>query len=228
MPALSWQTSISAYYWTPARFVFVATLSAIGAFLVAYRGYDTFDRLLGTTAGCCSFVTAALPTTAPGAAPTVWSRAHFVSAAGVFICLALFSILQFTQGDTNPSPGKSRRNVTYRLCGWLIILFMVLVAAYKFGESVGLWPTWLETAGPVFFLESFMLWAFGVAWVVKGRVEFGNFFSEEPDAPPLGAVAERFGKSLNPSREVRERRAAALPKVEGRADAVHQNPAESE
>lgn len=55
-----WQTSISAYYFTAARGVFVATLGAIGTCLIVYRGNSrTEDVLLnftGTAAGIVAFV----------------------------------------------------------------------------------------------------------------------------------------------------------------------------
>ena len=58
----AWQTSISAYYYTAARPVFVASLCAIGACLVLYHA-DNPENLLLDFAGFLAFVVAFVPTT---------------------------------------------------------------------------------------------------------------------------------------------------------------------
>jgi len=45
------QSSISNYYYTGTRDVFVGTLWAIGFFLLSYRGYERIDRIVGIL-GC--------------------------------------------------------------------------------------------------------------------------------------------------------------------------------
>ncbi len=57
-----WLGSISAYYYTSARAVFVACLCAIGACMIIYRGNtDREDRVLNL-AGALAFVVAFVPT----------------------------------------------------------------------------------------------------------------------------------------------------------------------
>ena len=58
----AWQTSISGYYYTAARPVFVASLCAIGACLVVYHA-DNPENLLLDFAGFLAFVVAFVPTT---------------------------------------------------------------------------------------------------------------------------------------------------------------------
>ena len=43
--------SISGYYYSPMRGVFVGAMCAVGAFLLSYRGYDRLDNLTATAAG---------------------------------------------------------------------------------------------------------------------------------------------------------------------------------
>lgn len=57
-----WLESISAYYYTPARAVFVGALCAIGASLIIYRGSTAVENVLLDFAGFLSFVVAFVPT----------------------------------------------------------------------------------------------------------------------------------------------------------------------
>ena len=58
------QRSISAYYHTGMRDVFVGTLFAIGFFLLSYKGYERSDAIAGDL-GCLFAVGVALFPTAP-------------------------------------------------------------------------------------------------------------------------------------------------------------------
>ncbi len=57
-----WQRSVSAYYYTPARAVFVACLCAIGACLVVYRGNTDAEDVALNASGLLAFVVAFVPT----------------------------------------------------------------------------------------------------------------------------------------------------------------------
>lgn len=61
-----WQTSISAYYYTAAHSVFVASLCAIGILLITYRGSNDTEDILLDLAGILAFVVAMVPTARPG------------------------------------------------------------------------------------------------------------------------------------------------------------------
>lgn len=54
--------SISAYYYTPARTVFVGSLCALGAALIAYRGHSGEQEVLLNFSGFMAFVVAMVPT----------------------------------------------------------------------------------------------------------------------------------------------------------------------
>src|SRR5512143_1409059 len=60
------QNSISHYYWTGMRDVFVGMLFAIGFFLLSYQGYERADRIAGILA-CVFAVGVALFPTVPNA-----------------------------------------------------------------------------------------------------------------------------------------------------------------
>jgi hypothetical protein len=70
--ALEWakanclQTSISAYYYTPARTIFVGGLLAIGLALLAVKGRTEFEDICLNIAGMFAPIVAVVPTTAVG------------------------------------------------------------------------------------------------------------------------------------------------------------------
>lgn len=61
-----WQTSISAYYYTPVRAVFVGTLIAVGLALVVYKGRGIAEDACLNVAGGLAPVVAVAPTTDVG------------------------------------------------------------------------------------------------------------------------------------------------------------------
>ncbi len=65
-----WQTSISAYYYTPVRAVFVGGLVAIGVSLIVIKGSTTPEDVFLNVAGMLAPVVAFVPTANPG---TCWS-----------------------------------------------------------------------------------------------------------------------------------------------------------
>jgi hypothetical protein len=67
-----WQTSISAYYYTPVRAIFVGTLLAVALALIAYKGKGTWEDLSLNFAGMFAPVVAVAPTTDVG---RCWSLA---------------------------------------------------------------------------------------------------------------------------------------------------------
>ncbi len=54
--------SISAYYYTPVRTVFVGSLCAIGVVLIAYKGHSPEEDVLLNFSGFMAFVVAMVPT----------------------------------------------------------------------------------------------------------------------------------------------------------------------
>jgi hypothetical protein len=67
-----WQTSISAYYYTPVRAIFVGTMIAVALALIAYKGKGPWEDLCLNLAGMLAPVVAVAPTTDVG---RCWSLA---------------------------------------------------------------------------------------------------------------------------------------------------------
>jgi hypothetical protein len=85
-----WQTSISAYYFTPARAVFVSTLVAIGVCLVVLKGNTAVEDALLNLAGMLAPVVAFVPVPVAGRCRSVPMLLQDTSAAVANNVTALF------------------------------------------------------------------------------------------------------------------------------------------
>ncbi|MBV9446830.1 MAG: DUF998 domain-containing protein [Streptosporangiaceae bacterium] len=179
--------SMSGYYYTHMRNVFIGALCALGVFLVAYDGYDDMERWITNIAGISALGVAFFPTK-PAVCPAgatacppqsvvrlttgqqVVGGIHLFFAAVTFIALA-FMALRFArpEGSSGESPEPSRRErVVYSVCGGTILSCVVLAAASN------LLPAPVQAAWPLLFIfEALAVVAFGVSWFVKGRTMMG-------------------------------------------------------
>lgn len=153
--------SLSGYYHSDLRDVFVGAMCAAGVFLLAYYGHDQVDNIASTVAGLGAIGLALFPT-APDHDVTAWDRTaavlHVVFAAVFFLMLAYFCLRLFPHDGEQP-PGTG---AVYRTCGVIILTALVLIAVTG---RLHLVPSW----HPALWLESVAVWAFGVAWLVKGQ-----------------------------------------------------------
>ena len=185
--------SISAYYYTPMREVFVGTLCAQAVFLWSYEGYRDpdpaliTDRNIARLAAIGVLLVALMPTAeanaykAAEAAPVTMDRpvdctlaqcllgdqtASMIHNLGAFLffgALAVFCLVLFVKGGTE-TPEKRARQRIYRICGWIIIAAMALMAVVSLG---GLTER-LAHLRPIFWLEVAASFAFATSWLVKG------------------------------------------------------------
>jgi hypothetical protein len=164
------QITMSDYYYTGMRNVFVASLCSIGIFLMSTRGYDRNDEITGRLAALFAIGIALFPTT-PSADATSRAKAigtiHLSCAALFYLTVALISIVLFTKtsADKIPTPRKLQRNAVYRVCGFAILACISLILVFEFLPD----KTSLERFTPVFWLESIASVAFGVSWLIKGE-----------------------------------------------------------
>jgi hypothetical protein len=96
---------------------------------------------------------------------------HWTCAALLFIVLALMCLKLFTKTDApNPTPKKLRRNKFYVGCGYAIFACIVLIGAHSLLEHFySSLASRLDFCKPVFWLESGSVFAFAIAWLVKGE-----------------------------------------------------------
>lgn len=180
------EPSISDYYHTILRDLFVGIMFAIALFLICYTGHKrgegdrVSDDWVTSVAGIAALGVAVFPNAGhPSGAElsfmqTVFGTGpaeilHYVMAV---IFLASTGYLSFFRFARTAQP--LRRKI-YRICGVTIWVVTVLVIITSYIKIKG-------TAGPqefvrdwciVFWFETIGIWAFSVAWLVKGQVDFG-------------------------------------------------------
>ncbi|UCD06669.1 MAG: DUF998 domain-containing protein [candidate division WOR-3 bacterium] len=166
------QSSVSAYYHTGMRDVFVGILFAIGFFLLTYRGYERSDNRAGNL--CCIFAigVALFPCTPDvGATNTdqIIGYFHLAFAALFFLTLIYFSLRLFTKTDPDkpPSSRKIQRNRVYKVCGYAMLICILLIAVYIIlPDSVA---SAFEPLNPIYWLEALAVLFFGISWFTKGE-----------------------------------------------------------
>ncbi len=174
--------ALSDYVYTPLEPIFTGVMFSIGVFLLSYLGYRRAggprwitDRRVSTLAGLGALGIALFPNdtfdpcgeltirmfSAAGVAHVV-SAGLFLSMTCVF-CLHLFR--RRIAGDSRPQ--KGRRDAVYLACG-LVILGALLGLAYYFLGMDLADRCAIAHLKPVLWLEVATVWAFGLAWLVKG------------------------------------------------------------
>jgi hypothetical protein len=167
--------SLSAYYYSGMRELFVGTLSAIGVFLITYKVADrTLDNTLSAVAGVAAGAVALFPTEAPthtvplsplqerlgeGVVGTI----HYGAAVVFIVSLAVISYFYgVREGARDPRQGK-RSPVLWRRYHWscaggiAAALLWILVTELAGGPSKSL-----------LIGEAVSVWAFGASWFMKG------------------------------------------------------------
>ena len=169
-------TSISAYYYTSMRDVFVGALAAIGVFLFCYRGPDTQDNVLTNIAGACAVAIGLLPTE-PEYHPLIQAQFpniltdecyrnhgplgfHIYFVAAFFLIISYLTIFRFTKPGQSPITKQKRsRNKVYIACGIVMVICIALIVIIKLNDMTS----------SIFWPETVAIAAFGIAWLTKGH-----------------------------------------------------------
>ena len=173
------QNSISYYYYTNLREIFTGVLCAVSLFLIRYKGYynPVFwknDDKMTNLAGITALGVALIPTNPVSCPEKIYTLIpfcykflgwfHYLFAATFFLILAIISIAVFTIGQNKardlPVSLVNENNI-YRICGYAIIIFIIMVPVF---DLLKLFPS------STLILETLSLIAFGTSWLVKGRV----------------------------------------------------------
>lgn len=156
--------SISATYYTyESGPVFMIILGSSSFLLISYKGYDRFDDLLNTFAGCFGLMICLFPCcneelTYVGTFQlpvNISSIIHNASAVGFFACLSFNSLFRFTKHGNQPiTENKKKRNIIYTICGIGMIASFSMFLLPDFHIKV-----WLIEAVALFF--------FGISFLTK-------------------------------------------------------------
>lgn len=187
--------SISAYYYTGTRDIFVSTLVLVGILLACYRTPAWYDSLLAIVAGAAAIGIALFPMEPQFAKELIakypllgqpgcytirgFLGFHFIFVTTFFtlaFILVFFRFSAFTPAV--PTAQKITRNKIYRICGVVMLLSFIaigILAATKEGQSI-FWP------------ETLAVIAFGVAWLVKGQTVLKDPPEAHAAAPATGGA----------------------------------------
>jgi hypothetical protein len=176
------QPSISHHYFTNMREVSVGVLYAVSLFLFAHKGHSKLDSMTANLAGLFSLGVALFPTNVIENHPCQYNVVtfidigfhniiHFACAGLFFFTLAMMSLFLFTK--SNPpkeaqSAEKQTRNGIYKACGIIMLLSIVIIAVSKPLFKVE------DTSQITFWFETVALIAFGISWLTKGEMLFGD------------------------------------------------------
>lgn len=168
-------TSLSSYYYSNMRDLFVGLLMVLGFFLITYKGYSRLDNIINSASGIFALTTASFPCLTAiysrvgifQLPPGISNCIHLSSAVLFLLLLGINSFFLFTKTKHKGSLPKAKywRNVVYRVCGLLIFIIIFLL-----GLLTGImgWD-WLEKHYLILIAEALMLFAFGSSWLVKGQ-----------------------------------------------------------
>jgi Protein of unknown function (DUF998) len=171
--------SVSGYYYSPVRNIFVGALCGLGLFLIAYVGANLGDRVITDLAGVFALGVAFFPTTPNETSPPsatcetvaqlssrqqVIGDVHAVFSVLFFLFLAWMAI-RFTTDSPQPSPQQVLRNRIYWICA------IVILASVAAAVVTNFLPASLRPSFPWLFLyEAVGIFAFGVSWFVDDQM----------------------------------------------------------
>ncbi len=158
--------SVSASYHTDAQDVFIGLLFVVSAFLWAYNGHTTREAIASKGASIAAICVALFPTACTGCESDLTSKIHGVAAAVLFLILAYFCFGPFRKNTKGQGGKKGRRSKFYLGCGIVMLASMLfgVVARFTLGKKG------IDATSIIFWVEAIALSAFGVAWIVAGKI----------------------------------------------------------
>ena len=157
--------SLSAYYYTGMRDLFVGLLVAIGACLFLYKGFSISENRALNLAGIFVVVVAMRPTEENCGDNCTPITIHRVAAVLFFLCIAYVAIFKGPE-TLKLLPEKSRKKYrrTYKSLGTLMILSpgVALISSLVLQVSTG-------KKLVVVLAEWFAVWIFATYWLFKSR-----------------------------------------------------------
>jgi hypothetical protein len=177
--------SLSSYYHSSMRDLFVAALAVTGFLLLTYMAgqRNTYDYWLSTAAGLAVLGVIFFPTARPGLgdAPRcgtlpepagcsalqqqlgeeLTAKIHFTCAAVFILSLAAIAfVFARREREYNQRPQLA---LVQKICGWVIV---AAVAWVVLGNWVDLQ---IGPLTPLYLAEVVSVWAFGLSWLLTGR-----------------------------------------------------------
>lgn len=168
---VAFQGSISAFYHTGMRNLFVGSLCTVGSFLYLYKGFNERENVALNFAGIfclgVAFFPTAIPTTIQNAQvnylpdePFIAPYAHGICAVLFFLCIAYVCIFcgKYTVSLIKDENIRSRYINLYRVIGALMVILPVLAVVFTFNSAREYW---------IFIFEFAAIWVFAIFWLTK-------------------------------------------------------------
>ena len=171
LPTDCWQGSISAYYYTASRNVFVAALCCLGIMMIVYKGSKDTEDVLLNLAGALAFFVAFVPVGLPGHAgcqqilPTADEKTdairNNIGAVTVALAVAAAIIAFVYLVDTKSRADTSRWGNRLRVLS-AVILAGFVGAFYRFPEQFEATAHWVAAVmifviiGAVVFINAYL------------------------------------------------------------------------
>jgi hypothetical protein len=160
---ISTAPSLSAYYYTPARNVFIGALWVVGVFMIFHRAETSTQTFWMALAGLTAILVASVPTGSPEGLPAA-AGAGATSPVGPFIHTAsaslFFLIMMIYIGFVFPNSGVRHarvHNILHRLSAGAIAIQLVIL-------GLAGTPLYTLPKGATFWFEAGMLMFVGFAW----------------------------------------------------------------
>jgi hypothetical protein len=166
--------SLSAYYYSGTRDLFVGGLLATAIFLITYKISERgLDNTLSTVAGLAAIVIALCPTKPPThdvaltplqakLGENLLALVHLTSATLFIVSLGVVCFF-FGKREARRRPVGARTPRFWRNFHWSCAGVIGLAVAWVIVTQVAAWPRTSLLIG-----ETAAVWAFGVSWFMKG------------------------------------------------------------
>lgn len=183
-PVGNLKSSISHFYYTASAPLFIGIIVTVAIFLFCYTGHkpkpthkwrwitdNRVSRVAGISAlGIVVFPTSSTETIQDNLFVFTTSELigwiHYGFASLFLIMMATFCLVNFRRTDKEVGFGNDKHELLYRWCGWTILGSITIVFVHGFFLE-----NYFYISFPVTFVfEAVALTAFGIAWLVKGRI----------------------------------------------------------
>ncbi|MDC7218925.1 MAG: hypothetical protein PQJ59_03230 [Spirochaetales bacterium] len=170
-------SSISAYYFTISRNIFVGLLSVTGFFLFFYNGRYYYEALISKLAALCAVGTALSPTGFPSditknadclkATIKEAEILHYIFSITLFAMLIFLCLCFARRARIKTDKYSNQRRTIYLICSGIMTVSLL---TYPIGWLI--LPFSQEQLNQIhllFFCESAALISFGTAWFTAGK-----------------------------------------------------------
>ena len=182
--------SLSAYYYSGMREVFVGTLSAIGVFLIAYKVAErNLDNTLSVVAGISALVIPVFPTQRPSHSGPLTplqdllgesfvKEVHFTASVVFLVSLTLMSFFFGRREGARVHRPSKRSPRFWQWFHWACAGVMAAALVWMGVTAIVGGPSRSTLIG-----QAVAAWAFGASWLMKG-LELDMVFGRPREVRP--------------------------------------------